>query len=188
MSIKEKKTGALDEEKAELNVSAYDPLVDDVKPYAFLRVHGCEQKLFEDVGKVFNISVREDHGQYVLVCSPKSENYKIDVLNLTAVALWLYSKNDSLSMFMGVSQSLRGMLLQYESFEKDILKGEQLEMSGYDFTKGSLTLTQKAQLAIHQSGVEIYTNSDYLVLNQIHMKKFFKSFTEFSTNKIKKVG
>lgn len=167
----------LNEDVVDLHELDGDPLILNSQPYAFLCGKKLNPLLVTRALDIFNLSMRGSPPEIVLVCKNKSENYKLDVLNLLGAAFFLHMKDANQKLFLGVSQSLMGLLAQSEVAKKDLFKGEELELRNFDYTRSCLTLSQQVQYVLHQAGLEVLTNSPYLTLDQNQVKDLFAKFT-----------
>jgi hypothetical protein len=168
----------LKDDEIDLHELDGDPLILNSEPYAFLCAKKLNPLLVTRALDIFNLSVRGSPTEIVLVCKDKSENYKLDALNLLGAAFFLHMKDTNQKMFLGVSKSLMGLLSQAKVAEKDLLKGEELELGSYDYTKSCLTLSQQVQYALHQVGLDVLTNSPYLALDKNQVSELYAKFTK----------
>ncbi len=175
------------EEVEDFNIDQ-DPIIQNADPYGFMVVENTEPSLVKTVTEIFNLQYRIDGSRFILRCQPESDNYKVNILTLVAASLWLFNSNINQKVFIGVSQSLRGLLLQSHCSEKNLFKGEEIEQEGFRFKDSGLALTQQAQITLKQVGIDVLTNSKFLEMNSQQVRDLMKTFTAKDEKKLRLVG
>lgn len=169
-------------EDADLSDFEFDPLIKNSEPYAFLCVKKSCPLIFNKALEIFDLTARVSSFETTLVCKIKSENFKMDVLNLLAASLFLHAKNSNQKFYLGVSKSLMGILSQSDIAQKNFYKGEELEVDNFDYAKSCITLSQSVQHTLHQAGMDVLTNSPHLSFDKKQVEELLFKFTNKKTN------